>query len=201
MQNRGKKSNLKIGVTYITLAVFLLACLIGGLYVWYAFLPAFVDLIVCLGVIFSGLIIYYILLRGLFLSKNSGYQITDEFLIYKDGFPNSKKYVLKIKDVTFGKIKPYRFALLITAIIVFLAILTSAIVLGVLLKLKTFITILIILAGIIISGYFLILHFITLSLAKCKILVSDKKIILRNLPFVVLKTLAEKCNKGDVDEI
>lgn len=201
MQSRGKKSNLKIGVTYITLGVFLLACLIGGLYVWYAFLPAFVDLIICLGVVFSLLIVYFLLLRGVFLSKNSGFDITEEFLIYKDGYPNSKQYTLKLKDVTFEKIKPYKFAFILTATIIFTIILALAIVLCLLLKLKLIITLLIILGGIVISGYFVSLHFISLSLAKCKIFVSGKKIILRNLTLQTLQSLKEKCNKGGVDEI
>ena len=181
MQSRGKKSNLKIGVAYIALGVFLLACLIGGLYVWYVFLPAFVDLIICLGVVFSLIIIYFLVCRGVFLSKNSCYELTDEFLIYKDGYPNSKKYVLKLEHITCASIKAYRFAFLITACVIFTIVLVLAIVLGIILSLKILFIILIILAGLLISGYFIALHFLSLNLAKCKIYVSEKKVVLRHM--------------------
>ncbi len=202
MIGKGKKSNFKSRLIYLSFGTLLLAILIGGLVVWYVFLPAFIDLILCLGAIFSSLILYFIICRGVFLSKNSGYEITEDFLIYKDGFPNSKKYVAKLNQITNCKIKPNKCRFLITAGVVFFNILVLAIVLAVLLSLEFIITFLIILGGLLVGGFFVGVHFLSKGLGSCIIEISDKTFKMKNMPLEILFSISQKIKeKGDSNEV
>ena len=194
LQKKGKKSDFKIKFIYIFLGVTLLLGAIGGFIVWYVKLPHFVDLIICLGIISAVILTYFLTLRGVFLNKNAGYEINENFLICKDGFPNAKKHVVKLSEIDYSKISEYKNAFLITAICVFAIGIIALIVLSALIDLGIYI-LFVILGVILVSGYFVALHFLSLGLGKLKIGVSEKYFVIRNVPVKVLKNICQQLVK------
>lgn len=99
LTGKGKKSYIRSMVIYLTIGLILLGGIIGGLVFWYILQPQFKTLITYLILFPSLLVIYFVILRAIFLNLNAGYFIDQDCLIIKDGYPNSKKITVKIKEI------------------------------------------------------------------------------------------------------
>ena len=96
---KGKKSYARSMAIYLALGLVLLAGIIGGLMIWYINQPQFFTLIIYLIVCLSLLAVYFVVLRAIFLNLNAGYEIDQDFLTLKDGFPNSKAVIVKLAEI------------------------------------------------------------------------------------------------------
>lgn len=99
LTKKSGKSNARSMVIYLTIGLVLLGGIIGGLLFWFFLQPQFKTLITYLILCLSVLVVYFVVLRGVFLPLNAGYDIDDTYLVIKDGFPNSKQIVIKINEI------------------------------------------------------------------------------------------------------
>lgn len=146
---KGKASNLRVRLTYLLLGFFLLIGGDTGLILWYVFAPQFVSLITYLVLVYSLVILYFIILRGVFLNQSSGYGIIDGFLVIRDGYPMQKEIRVRVESITKLKLKK-------------------------------------------VKGFF------KFGLGKLKIYVSEKKYVLKNVPYSELENLKKELTKDEI---
>ena len=180
------------------MSLLLCVCQIVGFTLWWKKAPQFGGLIICLIAVISSAIVYFIILRGIFLNKNAGYFIDDTFLVYKDGFPYSKKSIIKISQITSFKLKTYKKCFLICGIIVFAVGLIASFVLAALIKLNVWFVILIQVAAFLTYLVFILLHFLSKDLANLHVYFAEKVLVLKNVPIQSLKEIMEDLEKKGV---
>jgi membrane protein YdbS with pleckstrin-like domain len=99
LTGKGKKSYARSMVIYLTIGLVLLGGIIGGLVFWYILQPQFKTLITYLILVPSVLVIYFIIFRGIFLSRFACYGFDGDLFIIKDGYPSSKQITVKISQI------------------------------------------------------------------------------------------------------
>ena len=147
--SKGKASNLRVRLTYLTLGFFLLIGGDAGLILWYVFAPQFVSLITYLILVLSLVIIYFIVLRGVLLNQGAGYGIIDGFFVMRDGYPMQKEIRIRVDSITKLKLKK-------------------------------------------VKGFF------KFGLGNLKIYVSEKKYVLKNVPYAELENLKKELTKDEI---
>ena len=99
LTRKGRKSYARSMVIYLAIGLILLVGIIGGLLFWYYLQPQFKTLITYLIFCLSIIVIYFVVLRAVFLTLRAGYAIDDDFLTIKEGFPNSKQITVRISQI------------------------------------------------------------------------------------------------------
>ena len=102
---KGKKSMLRVGLTYIATAIILIVGGAVGLLIWGYYYPAFELLIMWLILLITVISVYFLVLRGVFLNMWSGYSLDDKFFVIIDGYPNVKEICIPVKCVSEIQVK------------------------------------------------------------------------------------------------